>query len=142
MTLRIRLSNAAFRANILSAMSEEKRKFLRFEVIVPVDLVEIEGISGEDAEAILDNVSREGLRLILDMRSPFGTGAEVNFTVHNAEKHQSFAVAGQVVWSKPKGDKFELGLKIKSIEKSAKADLLEMGYSRWKDEQANPKKPS
>ncbi len=123
-------------------MTEEKRKFLRFEVIVPVEVAEIEGLAGEDAEAILDNVSREGLRLILDMRNPFGTGAEVNFTVHNVEKHQSFAVAGEVVWSRPKGDKVEIGLKIKSIEKSAKADLLEMGYSRWKDEQTHPKKPS
>jgi hypothetical protein len=123
-------------------MTEEKRKFLRFEVIVPVDLVEGDGVSGADAEAILDNVSREGLRLILDANSPFGAGAEVNFKVHNAEKHQTFTVSGQVVWSKPKGDKIEIGLKIKAIEKSAKADLLDLGYTQWKDEQIRPKKPS
>jgi hypothetical protein len=123
-------------------MGEEKRKYLRFEVIVPVDLIEVEGVSGADAEAILDNVSREGLRLILDMSSPLGTGAEVNFKVHSAEKHQTFSISGQVVWSRPKGDKVEIGLKIKSIEKAAKADLLDMGYSLWKDEQIHPKKPS
>jgi hypothetical protein len=123
-------------------MTEEKRKFLRFEVIVPVDLVEVEGVSGEEAEAILDNVSREGLRLILDVNSPFGVGADVTFKVHSVEKHQTFAVSGQVVWSKPKGDKVEIGLKIRSIEKAAMADLLEMGYSHWKEEQIHPKKPS
>ncbi len=123
-------------------MNEEKRKYLRFEVLVPVDLVEFEGIAGEDAKAILDNVSREGVRLVLGMHSSFGQGTEINFTFHNAEKHQSFDVAGEVVWSKPNGDKVEIGLRIKSIEKTAKADLLELGYSRWKEEQTNPKKPS
>jgi hypothetical protein len=123
-------------------MTEEKRKYLRFEVIVPIDLMEIDGINGEETEALLDNVSREGMRLILDMDSPFGPGAELNFTVHNAEKCKSCAVTGEVVWRKPKGDKIEIGLKIKSIENCTKAELLDMGYSRWKDEQAPPKKPS
>ena len=36
-------------------MTEEKRKYLRFEVIVPVDLIEVEGVSGADAEAISRN---------------------------------------------------------------------------------------
>jgi hypothetical protein len=123
-------------------MTEEKRKYLRFEVIVPVDLIEIDGINGEEAEALLDNVSREGMRLILDMESPFGPGSELNFTVPNAEKCKSCAVTGEVVWRKPKGDKIEIGLKIKSIENCTKAELLDMGYSRWKDEQTHPKKSS
>jgi DNA modification methylase len=123
-------------------MLEEKRKYLRFEVLVPVELVEFEGIAGEDAKAILDNVSREGVRLVLNMHSSPGAGTEINFTFHNAEKHQSFDVTGEVIWSKPNGEKLEIGLKIKSIEKTAKADLLDMGYSHWKDELTHPKKPS
>ena len=123
-------------------MTEDKRKFLRFEVLIPVELVEIDGIRGDDAQAVLDDISREGMRVILDMDSPFGTGSELNFKVHNAEKNQTFSVTGEVVWSKPSGEKVEIGLKIKAIKNATKADLLDMGYSRWKDEQINPKKLS
>jgi len=123
-------------------MTEEKRKFLRFEVFIPVELVKSDGIREDDAEAVLDNISREGMRIILDLDSPFGTGAELNFKVHNPEKRQTFSVTGEVVWSKSTGEKVEIGLKIKAIENSTKAELLDMGYSRWKDDQIHPKKLS
>jgi hypothetical protein len=123
-------------------MTEEKRKYLRFEVIVPVELVEIDGFSGEEAQAVLDNISREGMRLILDMENPIGLGTELNFKINSAEQCKSCIITGEVVWSKSTGDKMEIGLKIKAIERGAKAELLDMAYNRWKDEQSHPKKPS
>ena len=123
-------------------MTDEKRKYLRFELVVPVDLVEVEGVSGAEAEAILDNVSREGLRLVTDIKSPFGPGTELSFRFNNPDKGQICDVSGEVVWSKSAGEKMELGLKIKSISNCAKAELLEMGYTHWKNGHAHPKKPS
>jgi hypothetical protein len=140
--LKFRLSKGPFHDNILGTMTDEKRKYLRFELVVPVDLVDVEGVSRADAEVILDNVSREGLRLVMDVTSPFGPGTELSFRFKDPTQGQVCNVTGEVVWSKSAGEKMELGLKIKSISNCAKADLLEMGYTHWKEEHTPPKKTS
>jgi c-di-GMP-binding flagellar brake protein YcgR len=120
-------------------MVEEKRKFLRFECLVPVDHIKIEGKNRKAKKAALFDISREGLRLTLDLDFSFNRGNDVDFKVNIPEKKISSTVTGEVIWSKPKGKKLELGLKIKNMDKAAKSELLDLGYSRWREMQTSTK---
>lgn len=116
-------------------MMDDKRKFLRFECSIPVEEIQSQGLNGEAHDVSLDNISREGVRLIMDVDTPFAPGTEVKFRISlKAEKAPIF-VQGRVMWSRPNGDRFEIGLKIEDMDKGAKAELLEIGFDRWKVEQ-------
>jgi Tfp pilus assembly protein PilZ len=113
-------------------MTEDKRKFLRFECLIPIDLLEI-GDSGASAEeAFLDNVSRDGLRVVFDLGHAFQKGEDVNIQIRKPVEQQACQITGEVIWSKPVGKKLEVGLKIKKMEKCTKSELLDMGYDAWR----------
>lgn len=117
-------------------MSEEKRKFLRFECLVPVELVKVEKPATKGGEAVIENVSREGIRVILDLGGDLQPGTDLQFKMHSPERGRSCSLKGEVIWAKAKGGKVEVGLRIKNADDCAKADLLEMGYDQWrKDKQ-------
>jgi len=113
-------------------MSEEKRKFLRFECLVPVELIEIEGSRGDAGPAMIKDVSREGIRVVLDMAAQPQPGSGLEFKIHNPEQGRSSSLNGEVIWARPKSGKIEIGLKIKDVDECAKADLLEIGYEQWR----------
>ncbi len=119
-------------------MSEEKRKFLRFECLVPVELVEVEPAGGEAGAAVIENVSREGIRVVLDLGTELQPGADLQFKIHSSEQGRSRSLQGQVIWAKSQDGKVEVGLRIKDLDQSAKADLLEIGYNQWRKGQAKP----
>ena len=117
---------------------EDKRKFLRFECSIPVEEIQSQGLNGVVHDVALDNISREGVGLIMDVDTAFAPGAEVKFRISlEAEKAPIF-IQGRVMWSRPKGDRFEIGLKILEMDKAAKAELLELGFERWKVGQTPP----
>jgi hypothetical protein len=113
-------------------MSEEKRKFIRFECVIPIELVEIEGTTGTEAEALIEDISREGLRLILDLGLDFGPGRDLCFQMYNPDMKKTCLVTGEIIWAKSKGNKVEIGLKIKTMEKCTKSELLDLGYTQWR----------
>jgi hypothetical protein len=112
-------------------MEEEKRKFLRFECLIPVDLLEIGDPGMSIQDALIDNVSREGLRLVFDLGQAFQPGDDISFQIQKPEERRTCQVMGEVIWSKPIGEKLEVGLKILKMEKCTKSELLDMGYSAW-----------
>jgi c-di-GMP-binding flagellar brake protein YcgR len=120
-------------------MTEEHRKFLRFECVVPVEDIRFQGLTGLSRRASLDDISREGLRLVMDADIAFNPGVELDFVISGLQDKTSVSIHGQVVWSKPHENKFEIGLKILEMDKAAKAELLEIGFERWKEKKK--KKP-
>ena len=120
-------------------MEREKRKYLRFECLIPVDLLEVEEPGGDAQGAKIENISREGLRVVVDIDRVFQPGDDVNFQIQNTAETRTGRVEGEVIWSRSVGDEIEIGLKIKKIENRTKADLLEMGYGIWrKRKEENP----
>jgi len=113
-------------------MGIEKRKYLRFECLVPVDLVEIRGEGEEDPESVLiEDVSREGMRMILDLGPDLRPGGDIDFKVHNPDEKETCSVVGEIIWSKAKDDKLEVGIKLRKMDESMKNKLLDIGYARW-----------
>ncbi len=117
-------------------MSEEKRKYLRFECLVPVELVEVDADGQPGNPALIDNVSREGVRVVLEMGMDFGPGKDLTFKVHGPESRKNCSLKGEIVWIKPKGKKVEIGLRIKDMENCTKSELLDMGYEHWRKDKA------
>ena len=113
-------------------MDDEKRKFLRFECLVPVDLFEIGGGEGAvPGAAIIEDISREGIRMVLDVSTDLSPGAEFDFKIHNSEEPETCSVTGEIIWSKSKDNRLEVGIKLRKMDDSIKAKLLDIGYAKW-----------
>ena len=116
-------------------MDDDKRKFLRFECLIPIDLVEVDDPNADPKEALIDNVSWEGIRLVFDLGHAFQEGDKVSFQIHELDENRTCRMTGEVVWAKSLGEKIEVGLKIKDMEKCTKSELLDMGYNAWRKHQ-------
>jgi hypothetical protein len=132
------LKSAAFRARLLF-MAEEKRKFLRFEILIPVEKIRIEGENRPADKGMLESISREGLGLLYEGDFPLKPGNRVDFTVSIPDKNIRSQVSGQMIRSKPRGYYLEIGLKILDMDKAVHSVLLDLGYSRWRARKAGQK---
>jgi hypothetical protein len=114
-------------------MADDKRKFLRFECLIPIDLMEID--DPDRKEAVIDNVSREGIRLVFDLGRAFREGDSLSFQIQNPDQKRTCRMTGEVVWARPLGKKMEVGLRIMNMERCSKSELLDMGYNAWRKHQ-------
>jgi len=115
-------------------MGEEKRKFLRFECLIPIEFIRIEGrVLGEGRKACLDEISREGIRLVMDVDLKFAPGTEIDLKVNIPDRKLTSNVCGEVMWVRPKGERYELGVRIKDMDKAIKSELLDLGYEKWRE---------
>jgi len=114
-------------------MADDKRKFLRFECLIPIDLMEID--DPDRKEAVIGNVSREGIRLVFDLGRAFREGDNLSFQIQNPDQKRTCRMTGEVVWARPLGKKMEVGLRIKNMERCSKSELLDMGYNAWRKHQ-------
>jgi c-di-GMP-binding flagellar brake protein YcgR len=117
-------------------MAKEKRKYFRFDCPVPVNLIQIEGGKRLVKKAMLDEISREGLKLTFSFDLDLRPGSEVNFKLNIPEKRLTSKLLGEIVWSKPKGKKLEMGLKIKDMDKILKSELMDLVYAKWREAKA------
>ncbi|MCX6574796.1 MAG: PilZ domain-containing protein [Candidatus Aminicenantes bacterium] len=117
-------------------MAKEKRKYFRFDCPVPVHLIQIEGGKRVVKKATLDEISREGLKLTFSFDLDLRPGSEVDFKLNIPEKRLTSKVLGEIVWSKPKGKKLEMGLKIKDMDKILKSELMDLVYAKWREAKA------
>ncbi|MHB8055530.1 MAG: PilZ domain-containing protein [Candidatus Aminicenantales bacterium] len=116
-------------------MEDDKRKYLRFECLIPIDLMEIDDSISDHKEALIDNVSREGIRLVFDLGRAFREGDSLSFQIQNPDEKRTCRMTGEVVWARPLGKKVEVGLRIKNMERCSKSELLDMGYNAWRKHQ-------
>ncbi|MFC2158825.1 PilZ domain-containing protein [Acidobacteriota bacterium] len=110
-------------------MNEDKRKFIRFEGIIPIVIKKIEPEQPVKGRVVIDEFSREGIRLSLESNVQPGSLMELN--LHLPESDEPASIKGVVMWSRPEGDKILIGLKINEMDAAAKAEIFDMVYTMW-----------
>ena len=69
-------------------MSEEQREFLRFECLLPAEVVKIEGKDSLVERVTAHDFSREGLKLTISFNLDPGSKMELKLFLLNQEFHQ------------------------------------------------------
>ncbi len=122
-------------------MGKEKRKFLRFECLLPVDLVKVDGKDHISRKIEAHDFSREGIKLSINFNIEMGTNMEVK--LHIPEKKLSVPVTGEIIWVKSVDNRLEAGLRIKDMDNELKSEILNWIFPIWlekkKEEKAEKK---
>lgn len=117
---------------------EDKRKSLRFDCVLPAEVVELKGKQNLIGRATIKDFSNVGLKLTvnfnLEPRSP------MDLKLYLPEKRLSTSVSGEISWSKFKDKKLEIGLKIKDMDKKLKKEILDWISPSWTQETKEEKK--
>ena len=118
-------------------MSEEKRKSFRSQCVLPAELVKIEGKDNLVKKTTAQDISDEGLKLTIS--SNLNPGSILELRLYLPEKKLSASLIGEVTWSKAVGKKFEVGLKIKEMDKKLKDEILDWVFPGWLEKQQGSK---
>ncbi len=110
---------------------EERRRFIRFDVPLKTEVV-IKAKIDSFQEGVTKDFSREGLRLILH-NFALEKNADIKLRIYVPERKEPVEVKGQVVWSKANDANWEVGIKIKEIDKEAKSQILDYAYKIWRE---------
>lgn len=110
-------------------MGKEKRKFLRFECLLPVDLVKVDGKDHLSRKIEAHDFSREGIKLSINFNIEIGTNMEVNLLI--PEKKLSVPVTGEITWIKSVDNRLEAGLRIKDMDNEQKSEILNWIFPKW-----------
>ncbi len=117
-------------------MEEEKRKFLRFECLIPVE-ISMPGRTHMLERAAIHDFSTEGLKLAINFDLKPGTPMEININL--PEKNLLATVSAEIAWARSTEDKMEVGLKIKKMDKKAKSELLNYLFPQWLEKKRKEK---
>lgn len=112
-------------------MSEEKRKFRRFECLLVAE-VNLEGNANLVRKATVKDFSREGLRLVLHNFN-INPGSSVDLKLYFPGKNLSISVSGEIAWSKYINNNWEVGVKTNQMDKEAKSEILDYVYTMWRE---------
>lgn len=118
-------------------MGAEKRRFLRFECLIPVE-VSTPGTTRLLERASVHDLSTEGLKLAINLDLKTGTPMEIKLSL--PEKNLSAYVSGEIAWSRSTENNIEVGLKIKKIDKKVKSELLNYLFPQWVEKKKREKK--
>ena len=118
-------------------MNDEKREFLRFECVLPAQVVKIEGKDNLIERVTAHDFSREGLKLTISFN--LDPGANMELKLFLPEKKISSTLSGEVTWSKGVENKMEVGLKIKDMDKKLKSEILNWIFPRWLEKEREKK---
>ena len=110
-------------------MGKEKRKYLRFECLLPVELVKVDGKKNISKKITAHDFSREGIKISINFDIEMGSNMEVN--LHIPEKKISVPVSGEIVWVKSVDNRLEAGLKIKDMDNELKSEILNWIFPKW-----------
>jgi c-di-GMP-binding flagellar brake protein YcgR len=118
-------------------MSEEQREFLRFECLLPAEVVKIEGKDNLIERVTAHDFSREGLKLTISFN--LDPGAKMELKLFLPEKKITSKLSGVVTWSKGVQNKMEVGLKIKEMDKKLKSEILNWVFPKWLEKERKKK---
>lgn len=116
---------------------KEKRKYLRFECLLPAELIKIDGKDQLDRKITAKDISREGLRLSINLDINPGSNLEIILLV--PEKDLVIPVSGEIVWAKTIDNRLEAGLKIKEMDPELKSELLNWVFPKWLEKEREEK---
>ena len=119
-------------------MPKEKRKFLRFECLLPVELERLTGKDSLKAEATASDFSREGLKLSIDFIN-LKPGSNLDLKLYCPEKEEFTSLLGGVTWKKWVKGKLEVGIQIKEMDPIKKSEILNWIFPRWLEKEREDK---
>ena len=129
-----------YRVKLENKMNKEKREFLRFECLLPAEIVKIEGKDNLIERVTAHDFSREGLKLTISFN--LNPGSKMELKLFLPEKKMSSELSGEVTWSKGVQNKMEVGLRIKEMDKKLKSEILNWVFPKWlekeRDKQQEP----
>ncbi len=118
-------------------MGKEKRKYLRFECLLPVELVKVDGKNHIERKITAHDFSREGIKLSINFDIEMGSNMEVN--LHIPEKKISVPVSGEIVWVRSVDNRLEAVLKIKDMDNELKSEILNWIFPKWLEKKKDEK---
>ncbi|MCM8824022.1 MAG: PilZ domain-containing protein [Candidatus Omnitrophica bacterium] len=110
-------------------MFGERRRFLRFDVPLRVEVKKSEEvfIVGQTR-----NFSRDGFSLVVD-EPDFMPQNFLEARMELPPQRGFIDVYGEIIWKRQKDNKWEIGVKIKEIDKASKSEILDYAYDKWKN---------
>ena len=117
---------------------EDKRKSLRFECVLPAEVVELKGKKNIIGRATVKDFSKMGLKLTVNFN--LETRSPMELKLYLPEKKITTPVSGEISWSQFKDKKLEIGLKIREMDKELKKEILDWISPSWAQETKEDKK--
>lgn len=119
-------------------MGNEKRKFLRFDCLLPAELIKLEGKNDLIERATVHDFSREGLKLTINFNINSGTVMELKLFLPEKKIHTT--MTGEITWKKCVNNRMEVGLKIIDMDKKAKTEILNWVFPKWLEKKREEEK--
>ncbi len=104
-------------------MNNEKRKDKRYKCLLPAHVLKTEGKDKLVQRTTVHDFSSGGCKLIVNIVT-LDPGSDIELELYVPEKGLKTPVRAEIAWKKMSGDKLEIGLKIKSMKKGAKQEIL------------------
>jgi len=98
--------------------------------VLPAEIIKSEGKDTLAERATVHNISREGLKLIINFMN-LQPGSNVELKIFVPEKKISTLLSGEVTWNKFIDDKLEVGLKITEIDEAFRNEVLNWVFPKW-----------
>lgn len=104
-------------------MDDERRKDKRYKCLLPAHVVQAEGKQKLIQRITVHDFSRGGCKLIVNIVT-LDPGSDIELELYVPEKGLKTPLRAEIAWKKMAGDKLEIGLKIKSMKKGTKEEIL------------------
>jgi len=109
--------------------TDDKRKYIRFEIPLRVEIAIPDKETASEKGRITD-ISRNGMRLEVE-EDAFFQGQSIDLRISLPGQGPFIPAKGEIIWKKARSEGWEMGLKIISIDKTTKSDILEYAYRMW-----------
>lgn len=107
----------------------ERRKYFRFECSC---FGEARFKNSSIEKISVSNISYEGLKIFAGQKK-LSVGDEIEVRIDIPKKSVHPLVLGKIKWINTKKEGIELGVKLHKINKSARRELIDYGFSVWRD---------
>jgi hypothetical protein len=114
-------------------MGKERRKYIRFECLLPVEVTKVEGVNGLSEKSRIEDFSRSGLKLILNLDFDFVPGSKLDLNCSMPGKTDAETASAEVIWSRKEGNRWELGLRIFDMAPQTRCEILDTCYAKWQE---------
>jgi c-di-GMP-binding flagellar brake protein YcgR len=101
--------------------------------MLPAEIIKIEERDGLTEKARIDDFSRGGLKLVLNLDFNFVPGAKIELKCSLPDKADTAPAKAEVIWSKNEGGTWSLGLKILDMAPEALSEILDSCYTHWQE---------